>query len=133
MIWVFLLLAIPELTPEQAEAVRKIINDILQAADDAAPSSAMPPRFAPIGGTDPSGGVPPISDKSFTGGKNAETPSDGITRSPKANSQKRCLCGPESPCGGKCDPCNCLFNKLPKPGPGPLLSKQPIVGENHDR
>ena len=127
MIWIFLLLAVPQLTPEQAEAARKLISDILQAADEAAPGPARPPKFAPLGSTDSPAGVPPIGDKSFTGGGNAEPIPDGVVNSPKANSQKRCLCGPECGCGGNCDPCTCLFNKLPEPGPGPLLSAQPLV------
>lgn len=127
MIWIFLLLTIPDLTPEQAEAIRKIINDILTAADGTAPTPVMPPKFAPIGSNDSPASVPAIGDKSFTGGGNAEPIGDGITRSPKLPSQKRCLCGPECSCGGNCDPCHCLFNKLPEPGPGPLLSEQPLM------
>ena len=127
MIWVLLLLAVPDLTPEQVEAVQKIISNIQEAINSQAPAPSAPPRFAPLGSTDSPAGVPPIGDKSFTGGGNADSIADGVVKSPKANSQKRCLCGPECGCGGNCDPCTCLFNKLPEPGPGPLLSAQPLV------
>ena len=131
MILVLLFLfAIPDLTPEQAEAVRKIISEILKAADDAMPETPPPPTFAPTQEDRQAGNVLPWSPE---GGADPtmESPENGNL--PKLPSPKRCLCGPECGCGGDCDPCPCLFNKLPKPGPGPLLSKQPIVGENHDR
>lgn len=127
MIWLFLLLAVPDLTPEQVEAVQKIISNIQDAINTPAPTPSSPPKFATLSSTDQPAGVPPIGDKSFTGGGNSESIGDGITNSPKMPSQKRCLCGPECGCGGNCDPCTCLFNKLPEPGPGPLLSEQPLV------
>ena len=127
MIWFLLLLAAPDLTPEQVESVQKIISNIQEAMKGQEPESSAPPMFAPLGSPDSPAGVPPIGDKSFTGGGNAQPIPNGVVNSPKANSQKRCLCGPECSCGGHCDPCTCLFNKLPEPGPGPLLSAQPLV------
>jgi len=128
MIWMFFLLAVPDLTPEQVEAVRKLISNIEDVIKTQAPTPSSQPKFAPISSDYSPAGVPPIGDKSFTGGGNSDSIVDNITNSPKMPSQKRCLCGPECRCGGNCDPCTCLFNKLPEPGPGPLLSKQPIVG-----
>lgn len=118
---IFLLQLQIELTPEQVAAARQLISNAKEAASDNQPTPASPPKFAPIGGGDSPGGVPPIGDKSYTGGGSDSGIGEGVTRSPAMRNQKRCLCGPEcSHCSGDCSTCNCLFRPLPKPGPGKI-------------
>ena len=117
--WLLVLQLSLPLTPEQVEAVRKIINQAREAASDQQPTPASPPKFAPLDGGQAGGGVPPIGDKSFTGGGNPDAISDGAARAPRLPNPKRCLCGPECPyCTGDCTTCDCIYEPLPKPGPG---------------
>ena len=120
MFFIFLLFQLPiEITPEQAAAARQLISNAREAASESQASPAQPPKFAPSSGSEAGGGVPPISDKSFTGGGNSSSFNDGVARAPKLPNPKRCLCGPECPyCSGDCTTCDCLFQPLPKPGPG---------------
>ena len=41
----------------------------------------------------------------------------------ESQQQKRCLCTSECPyCDGKCNPCDCIYEPLPPPGPGKPMS-----------
>jgi hypothetical protein len=85
---------------------------------------AEPPRFAPTSEDKEGGSVLPWSPEPDA---TPELDSDGIPRPPSMPSQKPCLCGPECPCGGLCISCDCIYCGLPEPGPGPLLSQQPLI------
>ena len=117
--WLLLLQISLPLTPEQVEAARQLISNAREAASENQPSPASPPKFAPSSGSEAGGGVPPIGDKSFTGGGSPDAIGDGIARAPRLPNPKRCLCDPSCPhCSGDCTTCDCIFEPLPKPGPG---------------
>lgn len=120
MLFILLLFQLPiELTPEQIEAVRRLLNNAREAASDQTPKSSPPPKFAPLSNDGGKSGVAPIGDKSFTAGRSDSAGGEGITRSPPMRNQKRCLCGPECPyCSGDCSTCDCIYEPLPPPGPG---------------
>ena len=122
MLIIFLLFQLPiELTPEQVEAVRRLLNNAREAASDQAPKPAPPPNFAPLSNDGGKGGVAPIGDKSFTGGRSDSGGSESVTNAPPMRNQKRCLCGPECPyCSGDCSTCTCIYEPLPPPGPGKI-------------
>ena len=118
---IFLLQLQIELTPEQVAAARQLISNAREAASDNQTTPASPPRFAPIGGGDSPRGVPPIGDKSFAAGGSNSGSSEGVSHAPPMRNQKRCLCGPECPyCTGDCSTCDCIYQPLPKPGPGKI-------------
>ena len=120
MLFILLLFQLPiELTPEQIEAARRLINNAREAASDQAPKPSPPPKFAPASNGEAGRDLPFISDKSFTGGGSPDAIADGVARSPELPNPKRCLCGPECPyCSGDCTTCDCIYEPLPKPGPG---------------
>ena len=122
MFFIFLLFQLPiELTPEQVAAARQLISNAREAASDNQPTSASPPKFATIGGGDSTGGVPPIGDKSFTAGGPSSSSGKGVSHAPLMRNQKRCVCGPECPyCTGDCTTCDCIYQPLPRPGPGKI-------------
>jgi len=121
-------LAQSSLTPQQIaeikSAIKRWVQDTAQAVMDDRPLPAPPPKYAPTQEDIEGGNILPWSPE---GGSTPEVDSDGIPRPPKMPAQKRCLCGPECGCGGNCDPCNCIYCELPDPGPGPLLSEQPLI------
>jgi hypothetical protein len=121
-------LAQSSLTPQQIadirSAIKRWIQDTAQSVIDDRPVPSPPPKFAPTQEDIEGGNVLPQSPNP---GASGAMPEDEVIRSPKAPSQKRCLCGPECGCGGDCDPCNCIYCGLPESGPGPLLSEQPLI------
>lgn len=123
MLFIFLLFQLQiELTPEQVEAVRRLLNNAREAASDQSPRPAPPPpKFAPLSNDGGKGGVAPIGDKSFTAGRSDSAVGEGLTHAPPMRNQKRCLCGPECPyCSGDCSTCDCIYEPLPPPGPGEI-------------
>ena len=122
MLFIFLLFQLPiELTPEQIEAARRLLNNAREAASDQAPKPPPPPKFAPLSNDGGKDGVGPIGDKSFTAGagRSDGAGGEGLANAPPMRNQKRCLCGPECPyCSGSCSTCDCIYEPLPPPGPG---------------
>ena len=118
-----LLIDLSDLTPQEIGELKARIANRLENIGDAYenPQMVLPPAFAPIVYGESFGGVPPIGDKSYTGGGSDGIASEGATRPPRFESQKRCLCGPECQrCSGDCHSCDCIFEPLPPPGPGPI-------------
>ena len=115
----------PQLIADIKGAIKRWIENTADSIKQDRSNPAEPPAFAPTQEDREGGNVLPWSPEPDA---TPELDSDGIPRPPAMPGQKSCLCGPECPyCNGDCDPCNCLFCRLPAPGPGPLLSEQPLI------
>ena len=114
----------PSIIAQIKSALKRYIENLADSAMENHTKTPPPPTFAPTQEDRQAGNVLPWSPE---GGADPSMESPENGNLPKLPSQKGCLCGPECACGGNCDPCNCIFCKLPDPGPGPLLSEEPLI------